>query len=321
MLDGIGASRQGICGSSRRSGRHSPTRRAIRGSASTLSRPRSDRINVKARTTARSVRPVRRGAVQGTVRRHGCRMARRRARAARCSFRIRISRIDWCWLAGAAATFAPRRSPTSRARSSRWSDGYAYGDAIEIAGPTWVRTGGEQDSLSRLLNSGVDYVLMDELVVQYLVASYPEEARTRLSIGTTALLTRPVHLALHRSLPDAGAIIKGFNAQLKRDDHRSHLSPAAARRLDPRRRRWRRQARICRRERSGRLDAAEACLRLVLADADGAAPSAPPEQERYFFGGSVYNGWSSVPDKYKVDHLDRADHTHPTARMLTFSWK
>ena len=26
-------------------------------------------------------------------------------------------------------------------------------------------------------------------------------------------------------------------------------------------------------------------------------PLQPPEQERYFFGGSVYNGWSSVPDK------------------------
>ena len=46
-----------------------------------------------------------------------------------------------------------------------------------------------------------------------------------------------------------------------------------------------------------------------------------PSQERYFFGGAVYNGWSSVPDRYKVDHLDRPDATHPTARIFTFSWK
>ena len=44
-------------------------------------------------------------------------------------------------------------------------------------------------------------------------------------------------------------------------------------------------------------------------------------QERYFFGGAVYNGWSSVPDAFKVDHLDRPDSTHPTARIFTFSWK
>ena len=35
-------------------------------------------------------------------------------------------------------------------------NGYAYGEAIEAGGPTWVRTGGEQDSLSRLLNGAVD---------------------------------------------------------------------------------------------------------------------------------------------------------------------
>ena len=78
-----------------------------------------------------------------------------------------------------------------------------------------MRSKGEQDSLTLLLNSKIDYFLMDELVVQYLVASYPEEARTRLAIGTIPLHTRSVHLSLHRSLPDAGAIIKGFNTQLR----------------------------------------------------------------------------------------------------------
>jgi hypothetical protein len=43
--------------------------------------------------------------------------------------------------------------------------------------------------------------------------------------------------------------------------------------------------------------------------------------ERYFFGGAVYNGWSSVPDAFKVDHLDRPEHVHPTARIFTFTWK
>ena len=200
-------------------------------------------------------------------------------------------------------------------------DGYAYGDAIEGAGPTWVRTAGEQDSLSRLLNMAVDYVLMDELVVQYLVASYPEESRTRLSIGAIPLHTRPVHLTLYRSLPDAGAIIKGFNAQLRamitdRTYHRLlHVD-------------WIRAdvdgdgkvEYIAESDQAGSTQPKHA-YDLFTQTLTAPAPSAPPEQERYFFGGSVYSGWSSVPDKYKVDHLDRPDHTHPTARVLTFSWK
>jgi ABC-type amino acid transport substrate-binding protein len=199
-------------------------------------------------------------------------------------------------------------------------NGYAYGDAIETTGPAWVRTAGEQDSLSRLLNGGVDYVLMDELVVQYLVASYPEESRTRLSIGTIALLARPVHLTLHRSLPDAGAIIKGFNAQLRAmiTDHTYHrLLHVDWIRADV--------------DGDGKLEYVAESDQVgstqpkhaydLFSQSLSAPPSAPSEQERYFFGGSVYNGWSSVPDKYKVDHLDRADHTHPTARLLTFSWK
>lgn len=200
-------------------------------------------------------------------------------------------------------------------------NGYAYGEAIEVDGPTWVRTEGEQDSLSRLLNGAVDYVLMDELVVQYLVASYPEESRTRLSIGTIALLTRPVYMALHRSLPDAGALIKGFNAQLRAMiiDHTYHRLLHVD---------WIRAdidgdgklEYVAESDQAGSTQPKRA-YDLFSQTLSATPPSTPPELERYFFGGSVYNGWSSVPDKYKVDHLDRADHTHPTARVLTFSWK
>ena len=170
-----------------------------------------------------------------------------------------------------------------------------------------------------LLNSEVDYFLMDELVVQYLVASYPEEARTRLAIGTIPLHTRPVHLSLHRSLPDAGAIIKGFNTQLRamiadRTYHRLlHVDWIRADVDGDGRVEY-----VAESDQAGSTQPKRA-YDLFSQTATTPAPSGPPEQERYFFGGSVYNGWSSVPDKYKVDHLDRPDHTHPTARVLTFS--
>jgi len=199
-------------------------------------------------------------------------------------------------------------------------NGYAYGDGINSAGPAWVGSNGEPESLTRLLNGAVDYVLMDELVVQYLVASYPEEARTRLAIGTIPLLIRPVSMTLHKSLPDAGAIIKNFNAQLRAMilDHTYHRLLHVD---------WIRAdvdgdgivEYIAASDQAGKSQPQRAYS--LYSQSLASTTPVPPDTERYFFGGAVYNGWSSVPDKYKVDHLDRADHTHPTARIMTFSWK
>src|SRR5678816_465292 len=59
-------------------------------------------------------------------------------------------------------------------------EGYAYGYEIELAGPVFVRSSGEEDSIARLLKGSVDYTLMDELVVQYIVSNYPKESEAKL---------------------------------------------------------------------------------------------------------------------------------------------
>jgi ABC-type amino acid transport substrate-binding protein len=69
-------------------------------------------------------------------------------------------------------------------------EGYSYGDTIDAAGPAFVRSRSEEDSLARLLNGGVDYTLMDELVVQYIVLNYPKESGATLQIGSRPLLSR-----------------------------------------------------------------------------------------------------------------------------------
>src|SRR5690349_5599331 len=94
-------------------------------------------------------------------------------------------------------------------------EGYSYGEMVEDAGPLFVRTNSEEDSVSRLLQNGVDYTLMDELVVQYLLSNYPKESETRLQIGTSALLTKPLYFAIRRTYPDAESIVSRFNAQLR----------------------------------------------------------------------------------------------------------
>ena len=82
-------------------------------------------------------------------------------------------------------------------------EGYSYGDSTEIAGPVFVRSSSEEDSVARLLKGEVDYTLMDDLVVEYIVSHHPTEARTRLQIGATPLVTRQLHVALRREWPDA----------------------------------------------------------------------------------------------------------------------
>ena len=96
-------------------------------------------------------------------------------------------------------------------------EGYSYGDAIDNSGATFVRSRSEEDSLTLLLDRTVDYTLMDELVVQYLLDNYANEARAKLQLGSRPLLTRQLYLAIKARSSGCGV------------DHRS-LQRAAPRR-------------------------------------------------------------------------------------------
>jgi len=201
--------------------------------------------------------------------------------------------------------------------------GYSYGYEIELAGPTFVRSDSEEDSLQMLLDGGVDYTLMDDLVVQYIVDHYAEEARTRLQIGSTPLLKRPLHLAVRRSVPDAEALIDRFNDQLRamivdRTYHRLlHVAWILA-------------------------DVDGDGLLEYVPRSDGEGPDEPrrayrlftegqPTPEtgaappgRYYFGGNIYANWASVPEQYKIFSVvagDRPDPARSTASVFTFRWK
>ena len=56
---------------------------------------------------------------------------------------------------------------------------------MESSGPTFVRAKNSEDSLARLLAGTVDYVLMDDLVVQYIVDTNAKEAQTSDKAGAT----------------------------------------------------------------------------------------------------------------------------------------
>lgn len=197
-------------------------------------------------------------------------------------------------------------------------EGYSYGDAIDSAGPVWVRSRSEEDSLSELLKGGVEYTLMDELVIHYIVSNYPTESGARLQIGSTPLVTRELHFAITRSRADAQSIVDRFNAQLP-----AMISDRTYHRL--------------------------LHVDWIRADVDGdGVPEYVPQNDRpgpsepqraytlfstptlsspetqikpgFYVGGNIYSDWASVPENYKVSNSDKPDPRRSTATLFKFAW-
>jgi ABC-type amino acid transport substrate-binding protein len=194
--------------------------------------------------------------------------------------------------------------------------GYSYGDGVDLTGPVFVRTASEEQCLEQLLASKVDYTLMDELVVQYITTHHAAEAKSRLRFGRTPLMTRPLYLAVRRSLPDAAAIVDKFNAQLRgmiadRTYHKLlHVDWIVA-----------------------DVDGDGLPEYVPKSDEAGAAPpqlaytvNVTPETatagtKRFYVGGKVYNGWNEVPESYKVSPGGGKSPDASTLTYFRFTWK
>jgi polar amino acid transport system substrate-binding protein len=183
-------------------------------------------------------------------------------------------------------------------------EGYSYGAAVENAGPVFVRARSEEDSLSRLLAGSVDFVLMDEVVVQYIVDHHALEAQTRLQFGSTPVVIRPLHFAVRRSLPGAQSIIDRFNAQLRgmiadRTYHRllhvdwiradvdgdglfEYVPGSDAPRAEPQR------------AYSVFSPTAPSTTR------PSSSSQADSSKSRFYVGGHIYEEWATVPDHFKL---------------------
>ena len=193
--------------------------------------------------------------------------------------------------------------------------GYSYGDAIDTAGPAWTRSSSEEDSIRQLLKGSVEYTLMDELVVTYIVTNYPTQSDSKLQIGSTPLLIRPLYFAVSRSRSDAQTLIDGFNAQLRgmiidRTYHKLlHVdwiladingSPEY----------------IAGSDQVGKT-APGNVYRLFTAPE--AADATRGQLPGFYFGGSVYTDWASVPDSYKtIDNANPPDPRRSSASIFKF---
>ena len=207
--------------------------------------------------------------------------------------------------------------PALAGRKIALVDGYAYGDALQVPkGPTYVAASTVEQSLEKVLAGDADYVLMDELVVQYLLTNYPDQVKTRLAIGTEPLLVRTLHFALRRNVIGAESIVARFDAEITKmvadhsyqqmlrigwmeadvdGDGRTELVPA-----------------------SDQAGNAPPVRRYELVTVTGNKPK-PEAPKRFFLGGQVYEGWTNVPEKYKV--MDSLKTPQGTQIVPVFSFK
>jgi polar amino acid transport system substrate-binding protein len=199
--------------------------------------------------------------------------------------------------------------------------GFSYGDAVASAsGPTYIRSRSEEDSLTKLLANEADYTLMDELVVQYILDNYSEQARTRLAIGSIPLIKRTLHLAIRRSRPGAEALVNRFNGEVRKmiADRTYHNLLHVD---------WieadvdgdGRKEIVARSDQAGPTPPARTYDLFSPPQVDVTAPP-PPADKRFYFGGSIYENWASVPQNYKLSNSDAPDPSRSTATLFSFSW-
>ncbi|MXW03752.1 MAG: amino acid ABC transporter substrate-binding protein [Gemmatimonadetes bacterium] len=196
--------------------------------------------------------------------------------------------------------------------------GPAYANVAETeGGPEFVRSNSDEDGVASLLNGEVDYALLDDLVVQYLIANHGDEARTRLVFGSTPLLTRSLHLAVNRTLPGADTIVSRFNGEVRAmmaegtyhrllmlDWIRADVDGDGLGEYIP----------------YGNLtgpDPPAHFYELFLSDRPAMGPGM---SRRYFLDGNVYEDWSAVPGRYKAPDEGRAGPDPRTAGSFSFTW-
>ena len=198
-------------------------------------------------------------------------------------------------------------------------EGFAYGDVLAtVKGPTVVSARSVEDSLKKVLDGEADYTLMEELVVEYLTRAYPKESSDRLAIGVTALVMRSLHFAVRRDLPNAQSIVDRFNAELQkmvadRTYHRLLQIPWIEADVDG----------------DGRTETVAASdqagpnppnRQYQLVTSTTASKTKPSTQQRFYFGGQVWEGWSSVPARFKVGDPSKTPYGATVSPIFSFKW-
>ena len=175
---------------------------------------------------------------------------------------------------------------------------YAYGETVKTATePLLIKGQNDQENLQKLLAGEVDYMLVDELLIRYVLQHQKNDAAKFLQIGSIPLIRRTLHFAVRKAVPGSNAIVEKFNAEIQNmladgtynkilqlnwiradvdGDGRTELVPMNSR--------------------AGKIPP-DAGYRILAHD----QTELPVEEsDRYFIDGHAYEDWDDVPERYKL---------------------
>jgi len=94
-------------------------------------------------------------------------------------------------------------------------ENYAYGDEISKSNNIEIVSGkSDQQNLERLLAKKVDYILVDDLLIQYMLKYQVNDVSEFLEIGKRALIIKSLHFAIRKDIPNVEEIISQFNDEI-----------------------------------------------------------------------------------------------------------
>ena len=176
--------------------------------------------------------------------------------------------------------------------------GYAYGSSIYTTPGVIILPGkSDQHNLEALLEGRTDYMLVDELLIKYLLEYQHNEVKKYLSVGSNAIIVQPLYLAISKETPEVEMIIENFNNSIREmmsDGTYNEILELNWIQYD--------------------VDG-DGVLELVLNGKN--AGEEPPvnyyalmstsglsnSSNRYYIDGQLYDGWNTVPNKFKNDIL------------------
>ena len=178
--------------------------------------------------------------------------------------------------------------------------GYGYGSSIyTIPGVTILPGEDHQKNLELLLEGKTDYMLVDELLIQYLLQYRFQEVKKYLELGHEPMLVRTLHLAISKKFPNVEAILESFNNSIH-----EMISDGTYNRIL--------EINWLHYDVNG-----DGILELVM-DGEHAGEEAPvnyyqvmstqglvADANRFYINGVLYDNWNSVPAEYKKNLLNQ----------------
>ena len=174
--------------------------------------------------------------------------------------------------------------------------GYAYGAEVERSGLELIKTGSDQESLDKVLGGEADYLLVDDLLMNYLMEHQAEDVSENLAVGKTTLFKRSLHFAVRKDLEGAEDIILDFDNEIVdmvKDGTYNKILQINWLETDVD------GDGIAELVLGGTAAGTQAPVSSysIMSQSQEVSPLA--DNDRYYIDGKIYDGWRNVPSEYK----------------------